>query len=322
MQLLINVIESHQDWLMERILLYAQEHSFTKYTLAPGEGLKGSVAGLTDSLLKAIRRFDPDLPELVPEEDLANDPMNSFAVEEAGRHRERGVPLPMFLGLMKYYKQAYLDLLDWKFRQDAKIEKYRLFVERSFDRFEIAFCDEWVRKYPAELIENLQGAIRGLNAERDALRGALAQREKALAEQGGLLEQKDIAMTEVIGRIDAEKERIESQIRANLDQILFPLLQKLKDSDTKIDNRHLDLIEVSLKSLGSSFGQEITRRAFSLTKREIEICNLIKNGLSSKQVAQMLHLSIRSVENHRKNIRRKLDLTNRHANLASYLSSL
>ena len=51
------------------------------------------------------------VPELSPEEDYANDPATQFGVIEAQRHRGRGVNLSMFLGLMKYYRQSYVDLL-------------------------------------------------------------------------------------------------------------------------------------------------------------------------------------------------------------------
>jgi DNA-binding CsgD family transcriptional regulator len=64
-----------------------------------------------------------------------------------------------------------------------------------------------------------------------------------------------------------------------------------------------------------------SEKTLRLTRREMEICDLIKSGLSSLEIARKLNLSIRSVENHRKNIRRKLELTNKNINLVTYLSS-
>jgi signal transduction histidine kinase len=61
---------------------------------------------------------------------------------EAQRHRARGVNLSMFLGLMKYYRQAYLDLLAESVEFDHR-ESITLTVRRFFDRTELAYCDEW-----------------------------------------------------------------------------------------------------------------------------------------------------------------------------------
>jgi DNA-binding NarL/FixJ family response regulator len=48
----------------------------------------------------------------------------------------------------------------------------------------------------------------------------------------------------------------------------------------------------------------------SLTKKEIAILRLILEGRSNKEIAQMLHRSIRTVEDHRRHIMRKLDVDN------------
>ena len=47
-----------------------------------------------------------------------------------------------------------------------------------------------------------------------------------------------------------------------------------------------------------------------LTKREMEIVDMLKEGLSSKEIAERLFISNRTVEVHRYNIFRKLDVTN------------
>ncbi len=47
-----------------------------------------------------------------------------------------------------------------------------------------------------------------------------------------------------------------------------------------------------------------------LTKREMEIVDMLRDGLSSKEVAEKLKISSRTVEVHRYNIFRKLDVAN------------
>ena len=48
----------------------------------------------------------------------------------------------------------------------------------------------------------------------------------------------------------------------------------------------------------------------SLSRREIEVVQLIKEGLSSKEIAKSLNISLKTVEVHRYNILRKLKLKN------------
>lgn len=49
-------------------------------------------------------------------------------------------------------------------------------------------------------------------------------------------------------------------------------------------------------------------KQFNLTKRETEMIELLKEGLTNQQIAGALFLSIYTVETHRKNIMQKLNL--------------
>lgn len=51
-------------------------------------------------------------------------------------------------------------------------------------------------------------------------------------------------------------------------------------------------------------------RTFSLTPREVEIIGLIKQGLSSPQIAEKLFITEETVKSHRKNIYYKLSISN------------
>jgi len=55
----------------------------------------------------------------------------------------------------------------------------------------------------------------------------------------------------------------------------------------------------------------------TLTTRERDVLKLIAEGSSNKEIASVLFISIRTVENHRANIMRKLDIRN-SANLVKY----
>ena len=60
----------------------------------------------------------------------------------------------------------------------------------------------------------------------------------------------------------------------------------------------------------------------NLTPSEIKIVKLIQEGKSSKEISVLLNISLRTVENHRANIRKKLNLSNKKINLSSHLMSI
>jgi len=158
--------------------------------------------------------------------------------------------------------------------------------------------------------------------ERKRAELALRESEKKLMEQNFLLEQKNIALREIMDQVKAEKARIEKQIQTNVDQLLLPLLENWRAHHPLRDATIIELLEENLKTLTSSFGQELSRKMLGLTSREIEICNMIKNGLASKEIAALINISPRGVDTHRRNIRRKLGLTKQDINLTTYLKSI
>jgi DNA-binding NarL/FixJ family response regulator len=58
----------------------------------------------------------------------------------------------------------------------------------------------------------------------------------------------------------------------------------------------------------------------TLTEREMQIINLIKEGLSSKEIAGSLNISLKTVEVHRHNILKKLKLKN-SASLVNFINT-
>ncbi|MCB2192271.1 MAG: hypothetical protein KQI62_11940 [Deltaproteobacteria bacterium] len=166
MQRLAQIINDNEDWLMARILGYAKQHGYTVYTSTLLEAWRLSISGLSESILNALAHY-PDIPELLPDEDYTQDPVAKFGINEAQRHRERGVSLSMFLGLTKYYRQSYLDLLNHQGLGPTEAERYGLFVNRVFDRIEIGFCTEWAGGEPELTIQELQVSNRLMTNEKN-----------------------------------------------------------------------------------------------------------------------------------------------------------
>ncbi|MBN1186007.1 MAG: response regulator [Bacteroidales bacterium] len=167
MKKLITLLESNEDWLMARILSYAKQFQFTKYTSTLEEAWRLSISGLSRSLIEALKNFKDKIPELHPDEDYLSDPVSKFGVIEAQKHRERGISLSMFLGLMKYYKQCYLDLVHRDITDSSEKNRMLSFIERCFDRIEIAFCVEWSSLSDTELVKELQDTNRMMTNQKN-----------------------------------------------------------------------------------------------------------------------------------------------------------
>jgi PAS domain S-box-containing protein len=144
--------------------------------------------------------------------------------------------------------------------------------------------------------------------------------EETLQAQNKELEHKNIALNEVLGQIELEKKQIKDNVIANIENLLLPIIQKLM---LKRDSRdYVQLLRKNLQELTSSFGIKLTEKRAKLTSREIEICNMVKNGITSKEIASLLNISFLTIEKHRINIRRKLGIINKDINLTSFLKTL
>lgn len=150
----------------------------------------------------------------------------------------------------------------------------------------------------------------------------LKDSEKLLRVQKKNLEQKNVALKEILHQIDGEKNQFKEDMILNIDNLIMPIVKKIRSERGAARGKYIDLLENNLLEIVSSFGRKISEQQFRLTPREIEICNMVKNGLTSKEIANLLYISFNTVENHRVNIRKKLNIHNRRANLTTFLQNI
>ncbi len=157
------------------------------------------------------------------------------------------------------------------------------------------------------------------NAE-ELLQNANKDLERKVRERTADLDRKNIALQEIIAQIEIEKKRLKEDIRANIERVVFPILEKMKKE--KESKNYVTLLMHHLKDLTSSYGISIENGSTKLTPREIEICNMVKAALTNKEIANLLNISSQTVEWHRKKIRQKLGLVKIGMNLNTYLQEL
>lgn len=180
-----------------------------------------------------------------------------------------------------------------------------------------------------EMVGERTAKLRGINErlrqeinERKGTEKALRESERKLKGQKMVLERKNVALGEVIEQVEHEKRQVKNNVMLNVEKLLLPLLRKLRGKATRIENQYIDLLQSTCEELASSFGRKLSMENMKLSPRELEICNMIKGGLSGKEIAELLRLSFKTVERHRNDIRKRLKLVGRKVNLGTFLQGL
>lgn len=153
--------------LIKSTLEYAKRGEFTRYTSTLEEAWRVAIQGLNQSLLQTIDTCHTKVPELHVDLDYVHDPAAAFGIHEAKMHRSRGVTLSLFLALMKYYQQAYHDLISAEFFSPEEQDLLHLYVRRFFDRVEIGFASEWAESSQEKLLAELQDRNRQMTNEKN-----------------------------------------------------------------------------------------------------------------------------------------------------------
>lgn len=149
----------------------------------------------------------------------------------------------------------------------------------------------------------------------------LRDAHKLLRSQHLALEETNIALRTVLSRLEEEKREIRTGMMVNIQKIIMPIIFELELAVTGVPRSYVTLLRQSLQEIASPFLAELSRDHQALAPVELAIATMIRNGLSTKEIARLRGIAPGTVRRHRENIRRKLGLTNRKANLVTFLQS-
>jgi len=159
---------------------------------------------------------------------------------------------------------------------------------------------------------------------------ALKQTEKALKEKemeleikSSNLEDVNTALRVLLDKREDDKARFEENVLSNVKELVEPYLEKLKS--TGLDNRqasYVNVLEYNLNDIVSPFSGKLPFKFLNLSPSEIRIANLVKQGKNTKEIAELMNLSRTTVATHRRNIRKKLGIGGKKANLRTHLLSV
>jgi PAS domain S-box-containing protein len=199
--------------------------------------------------------------------------------------------------------------------------------------YEIVWTSKSLRKIPTiispqslfDSMGHFQGSfavITDIN-ELKRVEQELREREEELKIKTRNLEETNTALRVLLKSRDEDKIELEEKVLLNVKELVAPFLEKLKKSgmDEK-QKAYVDILESNLNDITSPFSRDISSTFYQLTPSEIQVANLIKLGRTSKDIAELLNVSHRTIEAHRENIREKIGLKNKKANLRTHLLSL
>ena len=134
------------------------------------------------------------------------------------------------------------------------------------------------------------------------------------------LESKNAALREILAMLEDERRAVAASFKRRLSAELLPLAERARDASLS-GERRAEYLGLLVAELGRDPEPPGGASDPALSPREREIAVQVRNGRTSKEIAALLGIAEATVERHRHNIRRKLRVKERGANLASLLAS-
>ena len=136
------------------------------------------------------------------------------------------------------------------------------------------------------------------------------------------IEEANIALRVMLDQHTKTKETIEEQISVRLKTLVTPYLDLLRQSATSEQQAEtINIITAHIDSIAGSFSPKSKEILLGLSPRESLIADLVRQGKTSKDISEIIGVSVRTVETYRNNLRKKLGINNRKISLRTYLAT-
>ena len=208
-------------------------------------------------------------------------------------------------GKTAYYEGFFVDMTAHKELEEQLQKSRDLLEQRVVER---------TRKI-AQLNRELAADI----AQRKKVEKELRAREKELKRRAVKLEAFNITLRTLLEQREVDRRDLERRILTNVDNLIMPCIERLKGAALpKPAHSLVQNVQENLRALTSPFLSRIKASAH-LTARELQIADYIKKGKSSKQIGALMRLSPGTVDFHRNQIRKKLNIRGEKVSLQAYL---
>ena len=142
--------------------------------------------------------------------------------------------------------------------------------------------------------------------ERTRAEEALRKREVELEAQSHHLEEVNTALKVLLKQREDDKKELGENVLSNVKELISPYLERLNKSRLNTDQKTLiNIMESNLENIISPFISKLSSKYFNFTPMEIKVANLVKEGKTNKEIAELLRLSKNTILFHRHNIRKR-----------------
>lgn len=174
---------------------------------------------------------------------------------------------------------------------------------------------------PTPLVLSLIIDLTASESRSDKQDQQLQELNRALLQEREALERKHTALREMVRVVEEEHGRIAKEIETNCRTIVRPILDRMNSLADERLKQLLKQLDRSITEIASPFVHKLSLLHPDLSERELEVCELVRKGSSSKQIADTLGNSILTVHKLRQHVRQKLGLTGADTDLKGYLTS-
>ena len=160
---------------------------------------------------------------------------------------------------------------------------------------------------------------RDISRQKDA-EEALKKQEQELKKSARHLEEVNRALKLMLEHRHIETQAVATNASNNLKRQIAPYLEKLSACQVSSEARMLvNILQANIQDMINAGADTHFDKYRHLTPTEVHVADLIRQGLSSKEIAEALKVSPSTINIHRNKIRRKLGLLNTKTNLQSFM---
>ncbi len=155
------------------------------------------------------------------------------------------------------------------------------------------------------------------------MESALRKRQAELRQKSLHLEESNTALRVLLKQREHDRKELSDNVVSNVKELVLPYLDKIVSQPlTGKQSAYLGAARTTLNEIVSPFARNLASRLHNLTPMEMRVAGLVRQGKTTKEIAEILNLSKGTIDFHRDNIRTKTGIKNQKINLRTHLLSL